>query len=131
MLTSLSLKQLIHKILPCCYKNYTEDIWNVRKYADGTAICWGITPAQTYSITAQSGYAYYTSESKNFPSGLFISPPTALANRFQGTGPTSNYSLVTINISTVTATNLNYYVQCAASVVQSLSISLFAIGKWK
>jgi len=127
----MNLKKLIDKILGCCYKRYTENIWNVKKYADGTAICWGITPAQTYSMTAQSGYAYYTSEARDFPSGLFIAPPTALANRLQGTGSTPSNTLVSINISMITAEKVNYYVQSSVNGSQSLSISLFAIGKWK
>ena len=54
----------------------TEGIWTYRKWASGIAECWG---QQTYpSATFTQAYSFYYRQlgTTNYPSGLFIEPPT-------------------------------------------------------
>lgn len=125
MLTSLSLKQLIHEMLPCCYKRYTEGIWNVKKYADGTAECWGTWGGNlTHYATAGGFYGYTTSV--NFPSGLFVARPTLTYNCAVG----RHFSIAAANIS-VSSTTASLYALSNASGTQSVLFDMHVKGRWK
>ena len=109
----------------------TSGSWTYRKWASGTAECWGQFGPTTYSFTTASGYGYYTSTAFNFPAGLFDSIIAGFSNRIQGTGSTAGNTLITINGRTLSTTQMGVWVQSASSGSQSLSIGIYAIGRWK
>lgn len=128
----ISLKKILVKILstPMVLETGTDGIWTYRKWSNGVAECWARTAVTTYTFTTQSGYGYYTSANFAFPSGLFTSVVSGIADRAQGTGSTPSNTLITINTRELTTSNFSVWVQSASSGSQSLSISLYAIGTW-
>ena len=109
----------------------TDGIWTYRKWNSGIAECWGRGAVTTYSCTTQSGNLWYTSTNFAFPSGLFTSVISGQSNRAQGTGSTPSNTLVGIYGRELTTTNFGVWVTTPQSTSQSLSISLYAIGRWK
>ncbi len=109
----------------------TEGIWSYRKWNNGTAECWGKTAVKSYACTTQSGNLWYTSDTFNFPTGLFTSVTAGLSNRAPGEGSTPSNTLVTISGRVLSTTQFGIWVYTPQSTTQSLSITLYAIGRWK
>ena len=109
----------------------TEGIWTYRKWNSGIAECWGQTAVKTYACTTQSGNLWYTSDTFNLPTGLFTSVNAAFSNRAPGTGSTPYNTLVTISGRTLSNTQFGIWVYTPQSTSQSLSITLYVIGRWK
>lgn len=108
-----------------------EGIWFWRKWNSGIAECWGITAVKTYACTAQSGNLWYTSDTFNFPTNLFTQIIAGFSNRVRGTGSTPSNALVTISGRFLSTTTFSVWVYTPQSTSQSLSICLFAKGRWK
>lgn len=129
-----SFKKLLTRILSCpmVIETGAGGIWKWRKWSDGRSECWGRTAAKTYTFSSTAGNGYYVNESQDLPSGVFTSVIGAFGRRLQGTGSTPSNNLVTINVHYLTTTKIYYWVQSTAqNSTQSLSISLYVIGRWK
>lgn len=118
--------------MPLIVEEGTSGIWRYRKWSNGVAECWGRTAPKDYACgTNTSGYGYYVSESQYLPTNLFTSVVAGFGDRLQGEGTYPSNTLITININTLTTTEIRYWVQSASSSTQSLAISLYVIGSWK
>lgn len=110
---------------------YTDGIWTVRKWADGTAECWA---TYTWTITSWStwGNVYYSNSTGaiTYPSGLFVSAPVENA-----TGSTSsNDAWLYARGSTPTATGTkDYAMMRPVSGTTSITgyLNVYAVGRWK
>lgn len=103
----------------------TDGIWTWRKWADGTAECWGRDSSKSISITSQWGGAYYGSVvSNSFPSSLFVATPMIQINLQGGDGCYAG-------VSSVTASSLSYYPYCSKSGTHLFVPNILAVGKWK
>lgn len=125
----LNLKALLYKLLGGASETDTDGIWTIRKWADGTAECWG-THTGTYNLTQSYGGAYYASEvSVNFPSSFFTGEPTVTVARQgrQGQG------LISISPYSVTASKVTMFIFNIGMALSNepLGISIHAIGRWK
>lgn len=117
------------KNLPSIVEQGTSGIWTYRKWSDGTAECWGKTTT-TVNITSAWGGIYSggnASISVDYPTNLFISPPTETASY------DCSSSIMQCYLSTPTATKTRSYqfVRGAAASNQNITIEIYAIGKWK
>lgn len=121
----LSIKNLLNKMLKCCYKQDKSGIWTYRKYADGTAECWG---TWSNALTNYSSFAplYGYRDSQALPSGLFIEAPVI------------TYSANSPNAFAFTGTYLNttkdtvwVYVGSTGSGQRIMTFYVRCIGKWK
>ena len=112
----IDLKKLLAKILSCPMVVETGTVirtinnsssinctWKYRKWSDGTCDLWGTLDQQTYAMTAQSGYGYYTSFSLAFPTfANSFTPLTVFAGRLGGS---NGNSLMTVRASTISTDN--------------------------
>lgn len=102
----------------------TSGIWNYRKWASGTAECWGRHSAvlKNYSSNAL-GHVYYTTV--NFPSGLFVAEAVVNWSSQAGNGWSYNSG---------TRSGLNSITMYGTSNIQASATWIFwmhAIGRWK
>lgn len=105
----------------------TSGIWTYRKWSDGVSECWGLTSA-SYPMTSGYGSAYYTTGGITFPSGLFISEPTLIANR-QGRTPVG---IIIISPYEVTSTYAYYFVaDVGVAHTESVGLAFYAAGRWQ
>lgn len=131
-MVKISLKAALAKLLNSrlVIEAGTSGIWTYRKWSDGTAECWARTAVTTYTHTTTSGYGYYTSANFALPDGLFQTVTAGFSNRAQGSGSTPSNTLITVNGRELTTSNFGVWIQSASSGSQSISISLYVIGKW-
>lgn len=128
MLT-FDLKAWIAKVTQCCFQQYTTGIWTVRKYANGTAECWGTTALTSYNMTNSYGSLYYVSTTvATWPSGLFITTPCVNVTRANSA---SSSGLINVSINAVSTTSCSGYVYNSVSGAISVQFCIHAIGKWK
>ena len=105
----------------------TSGIWTYRKWSDGVSECWGLTSA-SYPMTSGYGSAYYTTGGITFPSGLFVSEPTLIANR-QGRTPVG---IIIISPYEVTSTYAYYFVaDIGVAHTESVGLAFYAAGRWQ
>ena len=105
----------------------TNGIWTYRKWSDGTAECWGVTSAE-YDMSTAYGGAFYSTGGITFPSGLFVSEPTLIANR-QGRTPVG---IIIISPYEVTSTYAYYFVaDIGVTHTESVGIAFYAAGRWQ
>lgn len=104
----------------------TENFWKWRKWADGTAECWGYTPAASIACTTAWGSAYYSALRRySFPTGLFIPYPTINATLYDAGG------LGWVTISTWTKDNMDVYVSEPTSTTRNMQLCFHVSGRWK
>lgn len=125
------LGNILNKIAAnACIEKGTSGIWTYKKYADGTAECWGKTNITAYINTAWGGI--YSSGNTiiyvDYPTNLFTSSPIETANYDCAS------SIMPCYISSPTATKTRGY-QFArgsrADAQQTITIEIHAIGNWK
>lgn len=110
---------------------YTDGIWTVRKWADGTAECWG---EYTWNITSWGAWGswYYSNATGSvpYPSGLFIAPPIEVANAFMRGGEASMY----IRGGDPVSTGTKDYVLMRPSAGSTSTVGYLriqAMGRWR
>lgn len=103
----------------------TSGVWTYRKYADGTAECWGINDIGTFAPSANSAGIYYRILDVNFPTDLFIEPPAAFVDIYWDTGVSWASSRA------VSETKLQYVACKLNSTSYSAVVRYCAKGKWK
>lgn len=107
----------------------TSGIWKYRKWADGTAECWGRTAAKNYAVTSAYVNGWYANlDQVTFPSGLFVDAPIVNATRAE-TG--SGAALLFPSLHTVTSTGFKGFIGSVSSGTYSVSLSIMAKGRWK
>lgn len=104
----------------------SDSIWTWRKWADGTAECWGQLTGSSGAPSAVGGFYGKALTNISLPSSLFIAAPRAVSNcTAWGTGyhwsmlyniSSSSFSMAMIRSDNNAGT---YYVD------------VYAIGKWK
>lgn len=105
---------------------YTDGVWIVRKYDDGTAECWSHTTIST-NINQTWGSWYINAENTvDFPSGLFVSLPVITIS----TGGTNN-SIPFLTENTTKNTLAYRVARPASQNVASVTLHAHAIGRWK
>lgn len=98
-------------------------VW--RKWADGTAECWGLLGENTVSITTPYGNAFYGAlRTVSFPNGFFVDRPTVSLSLRNPNG-------VWTGINGISATYVSYFPLCSKSGNQTIEESVYAIGRWK
>ena len=122
----LDIKKLLTKVLNCCYTQGTSGNWTYRKYADGTAECWGThTPSIACSTNYMGGYWGYKDVA--FPIGLFNAKPSITVS-----GMTKNYGMHTVDIYNSSSTSARIYAwNRTTSSGLTYPVSIYAVGKWK
>lgn len=114
---------------PSIVESGTEDIWEYRKWSDGTAECWGIRGLSNVAITSSYGYGYYSAEiNQNFPTDLFVSTPCIFATSEDVAGYGTWFNVTTNGTSKTKVGGLIY---ATTSVTTNVNLALHAIGKWK
>lgn len=105
----------------------TDGIWTWRKWADGTAECWGQNSVESAWATWGGHYYTTTYSQPTFPSGLFINAPTVSVSKQGGADATIVFS------GTVTTTGAGsvYLLRPASAETGTYIIGYYAIGKWK
>lgn len=107
----------------------TNGIWSWRKWADGTAECWGTVTGSVSSWT-KWGSLYYSTRIGNqtFPNGLFNAVPSLNAT-VQGC---AQDVFLCINGETSSSQTCGFYLMRPANASSaSYTIGLYAKGKWK
>ena len=104
----------------------TSGIWNYRKWANGTAECWGIwSDSLTHYATVATGlYGYYISLS--FPNGLFTNVPTVVYTAGVGSG----FAWAGADMG-ATSTDMTFYAVGGLSGTQTCRFEISAKGRWK
>ena len=111
----------------------TSGIWTYRKWSDGTAECWG-TYKGTVSAWQVWGNVYfgqpYTSFYTQYPTNLFISKPTVMAQpNTIGIDAWLGYAATTGSKDT---TPSFYPIRAeSASGGADIYVGIYAIGKWR
>lgn len=111
----------------------TSGIWTYRKWASGIAECWGITAETTLSFSAWGDmYEAKVCDAIPFPTNLYITVPTVVANAI----PTSGYAIMSTEFSangvTTSQTPTLYAIRPnTASGRITACAHIHAIGKWK
>ena len=105
----------------------TNGIWNYRKWDSGIAECWGTTSKSISGVSKTapfSGYCYEIGVVA-FPTGLFISTPTAtVSGRLD-----SNY--VCVSYSPVSTSSVSVELQANVSGTRTAYAYINALGRWK
>lgn len=101
----------------------TDGIWTWKKYADGTAECYG---NYTASVTCESVVGYYRGALTHipYPQGLFVSAPTVIATCQTSSYWTSVQSASTSEIETV-------FVYDVISGTGTSTFGFHVLGRWK
>ena len=103
----------------------TDGIWTWRKWADGTAECWGVTAFENYACTTAYGSLYYAPlKSFNFPSGLFTARPELNLTPHCANG-------CVVGINSLAAGYFSFYAYSPRNATQNISFNVYALGKWK
>ena len=111
--------------LPSIVAQGTEGTWFYRKYSDGKAECWGWRALNGIAITTQYGSAYYgTRITVNFPTDLFVSPPTPTISVQSASGTWAG-------VETWTKDSYSYYPFSPKSVTVNAYETCYAVGRWK
>lgn len=104
----------------------TSDIWNYRKWASGTAECWGNAYKSALALSKTSGYGYYYDTLYlNLPAGLFKSVGYANAASVGSTG------LVTPSMYNLTTASVGMRVWGSTNFTWTGYIHVHARGRWK
>lgn len=106
----------------------TDGIWRWRKWADGTAECWGQNTVSNSAFAAWGGGYYTTTYSQpTFPTGLFISAPTVSVSKQSG----ADALVVFSGVITKDAAASAYLWRPANAPASSYTLGYYALGKWK
>lgn len=125
--TIVGSKQVPTEIADYIVEQGTDGIWTYRKWNSGIAECWGVTASASRSITSSYGYGYYSArETHNFPTGLFVTTPSAQATLKDG-GASGNWFCV----DSITQNAVSGYCYGIKSNTSSCSVNIYANGKWK
>lgn len=105
----------------------TEGIWSWRKWASGTAECWGNSTAKDYAIKSEYTIGYYCErEYTLFPEGLFFSTPT-VSVCFNS----KNYGLPLVCISDLGKTGVSLALYEGNPSNRNGFFTVCAKGRWK
>lgn len=132
----MSVKELVAKLVntPMVVEQGTSGDWIYRKWADGTAECWG-THSWTISSWTGWGSTYYSTVLSviDYPTNLFIAKPSVVAD-----GHTSNGDTWLAGGGGATNTGTkdhtpSYFLMRANNGTSNITgyVSIHAIGKWK
>ena len=120
----------IHSKADYVIEQGTSGFWNYRKWNSGIAECWGETTQSNKSMSAWgTGYSFDT-DTVNYPSGLFISPPNCIASGSWSAGNT----LATQNSNRGTKSEcpqITFFRPSAMSGTGTAKLHFQAIGRWK
>lgn len=129
----MSIKALLTRILQAIKVDYiveegTSGNWTYRKWNSGIAECWGRTEQMTKSFTTALGAGYRTDKfTANYPSGLFVTPPTTNLTMHDGGAILGWVSTSTNGISAVEG----YPSSLIRVENKNIYININAIGRWK
>lgn len=104
----------------------TSDIWNYRKWSNGTAECWGVASATLTHYYSGGGFYGYTTGQVAFPTGLFNAAPVVNVDGKIGGG----FYLGTL-IDSVSSTAFTAIAMSTASGSVACTFYISAKGKWK
>ena len=115
--------------------SYTDGIWTVRKYADGTAECWGAYNGTNHPITRAWGSWYVSAESAviqiPYPSGLFITEPILTVTQTNSAASCIPMSAGLGDVPSTAYTPKLVLSRANSSTVSKFTLSMHAIGRWK
>ena len=113
-----------------CIEKGTSGIWTYKKYADGTAECWG-NHVQSITSWTQWGGLYYSNPYNtqvSYPTGLFIAEPVLTATQ---RGGMSDAFLISGMSGDANKTTAFYFGRGVNGGADTKTIYFHAIGKWK
>ena len=128
-MTKAIIKTLLSKLLntPLVIERGTNGMWTYRKWSDGTAECWGVKSLGSKAITTAYGNGFYAqADTISFPSGLFASISAVTSSLKDGAGYGAWFDQ-----STTSASALVGYTYGVKSITLTLTVDVYAIGKWK
>lgn len=110
----------------------TSGIWTYRKWASGIAECWGITDEATLSYASWGGvYEARICDAISFPTNLYITVPTVVANAI----PTSGSAIMSLEFTGagLTASQIPplYAIRPSTVSGSKACAHIHVIGRWK
>lgn len=113
------------------YTLETSGIWTVKKWADGTAECWGDI---TSTVASWSGWGnqYYSQPyiSASYPAGLFIAKPVETAAA--GNGAADAFMAARQGTGDATTTRTYFLVRPGTGATGgTTTVSIHAFGRWQ
>lgn len=104
--------------------SYTDGIWTVRKYSDGTTECYGVYELANGDFT-EAGTLFYRSASNiALPTDLFIEKPVITVS-------CECYSVNGCGLFNVTNTSFSVSIISPANVSRAVTMNIHVYGKWK
>ena len=129
----LNVKKLFTKILGhVIFEEGTDGIWTYRKYADGTAECWGSVDTQTAfaAWTAPIYYGSTYSANQTYPTNLFIEKPV-LNVSMSMYGADVWHCSISSSLPTMSNTGRYSPLRVGSGSTGTFTTQFYAIGKWK
>lgn len=129
----LDLKALLTKVL-VMLKNHNVDYitaqgssgnWRYRKWKSGKIEAWGTWSGSIACTTASQPYGGYRSASitsASIPSGIFTTTPKYVVATKNGSN-----AFKLMNFTATSATGTQFYMSCAASETNTVSLSIYAM----
>ena len=102
--------------------------WTYRKWSDGTAECWCLTPHVSKTISTSYGSGFYgAKDNYYFPIGLFASSEISVTASLRDSGSIGTW----FSIQNISTTDIGGYVFSITSNTVNLRLGIHAIGRWK
>lgn len=101
----------------------SSGIWTYRKWASGTAECWGINSASVTCSVISSPWIRGSMNNINFPSSLFNNTPLVMLTGF-------NAEWVSLASHTKDAIS-TIYIYTVGTGTSTRSVRIYAVGTWK
>lgn len=98
--------------------------WTWRKWNSGIVECWRTYQETTTTAFSATGNVYYRTANFNFPTNLFIEPPTV--NVTVGCG-----NIAASSVADVTTTSFKVGIMSAVATARAVDFQMHAIGTWK
>ena len=103
--------------------------WKYRKWSDGTYDLWGKINEQTYAMTLQSGYGFYTQIAVAYPNGFNTNiPEFVTAGRLGGS---NGNSLMTVRVSNTYSDYVTLWVYDWSNPSIPCVLCIYVHGRWK
>lgn len=109
-------------------QRYSDGYWTIEKWDDGTAKCWCQVSSNMSFTENWYNVAYYAQDAVDFPTNLFIEPPT-----FVDVKTYSSAGLFSNSICGITSASVTWFAVTHKTEPLDYTVSFMiqAIGRWK
>ena len=113
--------------VPSIVEQGTSSIWTYRKWSDGTAECWGRQNYGSMELTWQYGGLYYRDAAEiSYPFTFAEVPQVQVTRTYPSTG-----GLIIPIPAGQSASAISFYIASSTSSTYTVSVAIYAFGKWK